>query len=119
MQETLNQVQNWAHENKLRISSEKSKSVFFSNRRCSPPELFLQDEQIENVKNFKFLGIIFDRHLTWKEHIKKLKERCMKDIRLLNLISWRGWGALTRHDLLQRNGPLEHALQEEQGQGQE
>ena len=29
----------------------------------------INGKQIENVKLFKFLGIMFDEHLTWKNHI--------------------------------------------------
>jgi len=36
-------------------------------------------------KKFKFLGMTFDKKLTFNEHIKYLKERCMKALNLLRV----------------------------------
>ena len=35
----------------------------------------------------------FDSHLTWCLHCVALRERCAKDLRLLRIVSSRGWGA--------------------------
>ena len=39
---------------------------------------------MENVKFFKFLGIMFDEHLTWKNHITMITNKLFKVIGILN-----------------------------------
>ena len=42
------------------------------------PELKLYGASIPVVNEFKFLGLIFDKKLTFKQHIRYLKDRCFK-----------------------------------------
>ena len=35
----------------------------------------ISEKQIENVKFFKFLGIMFDEDLTWKNHITMITNK--------------------------------------------
>ena len=44
----------------------------------------INGKQIENVKLFKFLGIMFDEHLTWKNHITMITNKLSKVIGILN-----------------------------------
>ena len=44
----------------------------------------INGKQIENVKFFKFLGIMFDEHLTGKNHITMLTYKLCKVIGILN-----------------------------------
>ena len=44
----------------------------------------INGKQIENVKFFKFLGIIFDEHFTWKNHITMITNKLSKVIGILN-----------------------------------
>ena len=44
----------------------------------------INEKQIENVKFFKFLGIMFDEHLTWKNHIIMVTNKLSKFIGILN-----------------------------------
>ena len=67
--------------------------VFFSNKHKNPPTIYLEDRPLKYSNQVKFLGVIFDKRMTWKPHIKSLNERCAKDLRLLNIISYQGWGA--------------------------
>ena len=39
---------------------------------------------IENVKYFKFLGILFDENLTWKFHINMVTNQLSKVIGIIN-----------------------------------
>ena len=41
----------------------------------------------------KFLGILFDRKLSFIPHIKYLKARCLKALNLLKVLSHTSWGA--------------------------
>ena len=39
------------------------------------PKLYLDGLEIERVDNHKLLGIIFDRHLTWNDHLWYITDR--------------------------------------------
>ena len=41
----------------------------------------------------KFLGLVFDRKLTFTVHIKYLKDRCLKVLNLLRNVAHKDWGA--------------------------
>ena len=46
--------------------------------------LSIDGKLIENVKYFKFLGILFDESLTWKCHINMVTNKISKVIGILN-----------------------------------
>ena len=57
------------------------------------------------VTETKFLGLVFDRKLTFVTHIEYLKDRCLKALNLLRIrtaVSRRGFGDFGPLDLLKR-----------------
>jgi len=64
------------------------KAVLFPYR-----PLTLNSIQIKYAATYKFLGMIFDKKLTWKPHIQKLHARTQNDLRLLQIIAHCKWGA--------------------------
>jgi len=107
LQNTINKLQVWTHENGFHISRSKTVAVHFSNLRSShrDPELFLYDSPIKLVNQNKFLGVIFDRKLSFVPHIKELKKKCLKALNILKVVGHYDWGA-DRKTLL----ALYHAL---------
>ena len=94
LQQTLDSIDTWSQEWGLQLSLPKTKAMIFTRRRKLPDTpLLLNQSAIEYVTSYKFLGVIFDRGLTWKTHILSLREKCRKDLRLLSIISSQGWGA--------------------------
>ena len=63
----LNKFTRWLSLNKLSLNIDKTKCMTFHTRQKNiDPLIFsINGKQIENVKFFKFLGIMFDEHLTW------------------------------------------------------
>ena len=57
------------------------------------PELYLDKTKIEVISEFKFLGIIFDRKLSFLPHITTLKKKCKKALNLLKVVARSEWGA--------------------------
>ena len=53
--------------------------------------VMIQDRQVERVDSYKYLGVVIDKHLTWKENtdtiIKKLKPRmyCLRKLNSFNV----------------------------------
>ncbi|GFT53714.1 putative RNA-directed DNA polymerase from transposon X-element [Trichonephila clavipes] len=57
------------------------------------PEILIRDIQIPVVPDVRFLGVIFDRRLTFLPHILHLRKRCEKSLNLLKVLSNTSWGA--------------------------
>ena len=70
----LNNVVRWRDLNKLRLNVLKTKYMLFHMPQKVIPHLSftIQDNVIDFVNSFNFLGITFDCHLTWKSHIRNL-----------------------------------------------
>ena len=80
LQLCLNRLQNWADENGFKFSRTKTVSMHFCQLRKlhQDPTLFLNGSEIPVVKEYKFLGIVFDSRLSFIPHITKLKIKCQK-----------------------------------------
>ena len=57
------------------------------------PTLKLDDSEIPVVSQYKLLGIIFDRKLSFIPHIQYIKDKCNKTLKLLRIIAHTDWGA--------------------------
>lgn len=94
IQEALLALEEWSHSWGLQLSPSKTKAMMFTGKRKVPKTvLLLHQSQIEFVSSYKFLGLTIDRKLSWAPHITRLKETCQADLRLLSIISYRGFGA--------------------------
>ena len=60
--------------------------IFRKNQRC-PKAIYIKGEAVERVDTYKYLGVVFDSKLNWKENInsvlKKVNSRmyCMRKLR--------------------------------------
>ena len=82
-QEELSKISNWMRVNKLSINIDKTKYMIFHSPRQKIPsniKLYLDNEEIEQVDNIKYLGIIFDNNLNWKCHLSTLSKKIAKSI---------------------------------------
>ena len=66
--------------------------VDFNNKRGIRPDptLKIGDDVIQTVDSVKFLGVHFDRRLTFKPHLQYTKTRCLKALTLLKVTTSRG-----------------------------
>jgi ribonuclease HI len=94
MQSALNQIITWTHSWGLQVSTAKTYAMIFTRRRPNNmTPLLLDTTTISYVPKVRFLGVLFDGHLTWGPHISALRARCQKDLRLLQIIAAHRWGA--------------------------
>jgi hypothetical protein len=81
MQEEMNKVTNWLNVNKLSINTTKTKYIIFksSNKKCDTEiNIQLNHNTIQKVTHVKFLGVIIDQNLTWKNHINSVLKNIIK-----------------------------------------
>jgi hypothetical protein len=95
MQVALNNTNRWIEEHGFKVSIPKTKLIHFTRRRgpFQEPSLTMDNFPLPLVEEVRFLGLTFDRKLTWVAHIKDLKVRCLKTLDLLKCISGQKWGA--------------------------
>ena len=95
LQQCINRIENWALHNGFKFSKSKTQCVHFCQLRKvhNDPELYLYGSLIPVVDDFKFLGVVFDRKLSFIPHIKYLKAKCIKALNLLKVLSHTNWGA--------------------------
>jgi hypothetical protein len=70
MQRGLIAMEAWCERWKLKINEDKTRTVYFSRRlRRIEACLTLKGRNIPFVKDVRYLGVIFDRRITWRSHI--------------------------------------------------
>ena len=95
LQQCLNKIQKWALENGFKFSKTKTQCMHFCQLRGlhNDPVLKLDGVEIPVVDQYKFLGIIFDRKLSFIPHINYLKAKCQRALQLLRVVAHTDWGA--------------------------
>ena len=95
LQLAVSQLERWSRENGLRFSTAKTVAVHFCRRRCSDTELGirLNGQTIPTQPEAKFLGVLFDKRLTYKSHFKTLREKCFRSLNVLKCVSRTSYGA--------------------------
>ena len=75
--EELNNIDNWLVANKLSLNIVKTKCMHFKTLNTPTPNLTLKirNTPSQKISSFKLLGVILDKHLSWKDHILSLKNK--------------------------------------------
>ena len=81
----LQKVHKWLQLNKLSLNVSKTKSMIFHTKQknIQKPILKIDNSEIEYVDNFNFLGIILDKHLSWKPHTDSISKKISKTIGIM------------------------------------
>ena len=95
LQQCIKRIEDWALHSGFKFSKSKTQCVHFCQLRKvhDDPELYLYGSLILVVEDFKFLGIIFDRKLSFIPNIEYLKAKCLKGLNLLKVLFHSNWGA--------------------------
>ena len=98
LQLAINKIENWTLKNGFTVSPIKTKAMLFCKcgRKCRDPILTLCKQEIEIVREHKFLGLIWDQKLTFKPHMEYLKKRCAKALSLIGVLAHSNWGSDTK-----------------------
>ena len=94
IQLSINRIKDWTKTKGLKLSVEKTIAVKFEpRRRGSDPVLTLNNNAIQVREATKYLGLIIDKRLSFKQHIEHLRVECTPAINLLKHLSHLSWGA--------------------------
>ena len=91
--ENLQMVSEWLQVNKLSLNISKSHFMLFTRKRTDVHYINIEINNItiSRVKNVKFLGVILDEKMSWKDHINYISKKISKCIaimfKLKNIVS--------------------------------
>jgi ribonuclease HI len=93
MNRLLYRANEWAKKWKIEFSTAKTIAVLFSHSRKSRMiNLFLNGCQIEVRSEFRYLGILFDSKLHWKQHIIQQCAKANALLLKLKAVTKKKWG---------------------------
>lgn len=87
--EQLININMWLQANKLSLNVEKTNFVIFHPQQKKPNctiEISINNKSIKEVNSLKYLGIIIDSNLNWKEHISAISSKISRSIGILSKI---------------------------------
>ena len=83
----LDSISEWLSINKLSLNVKKTKFMLFHfhqrNVNSFTLKLAINSEPIERVKEFNFLGLTIDEHLSWTPHIQKISNKISRTIAIM------------------------------------
>ena len=91
LNEQLCKVGHWLRVNKLSLNADKSNFVVFhppQKKVCYSINLLINDNIIRHENSIKYLGIIIDSNLNWKEHVHELCKKISRGIGILSKLRY-------------------------------
>lgn len=87
----LETVYDWGERHHMRFSLKKCKVLRITNRQRRKlnkfPIVFFGGQVLEVVSSHKYLGVIIDRALLWRQHIEYIREKAEKRLRTILRLS--------------------------------
>jgi ribonuclease HI len=94
-QASLNALETWAKKWHMTISLDKTESSLFTNdthQAKLQPELFICGSKITHNPQPKFLGITFDRSLSFATQADLVKKKMQRRVRCIRALAGKNWG---------------------------
>lgn len=97
----LNTLSEWLTKWGFRLSESKTVPVLFTkNNKAKDPELRLNNDVLLFQSKKQFLGLVFDKRLTWQSHIDAIVLRCKKKLNILRCLTGTTWGSSSKSLLM-------------------
>ena len=94
IQRHIDKLSEWFFKWGFKLNKNKTKAMMFTLKKLDEPRILIEDNPIEFVSNYKYLGIIFDKpRLTWVPQIKYIINKCIPKMNILKSVSNHHWGA--------------------------
>ena len=86
--EELKYISEWLKINRLSLNVKKTHYIIFATRNFTRPNLNVQIEghTVDETYQTKFLGVIIDSNLTWKQHIMYISGKIAKGIGIIKKV---------------------------------
>jgi hypothetical protein len=83
LQTNLNEIQLWLKKWRMKVNETKSVQITFTLKKNTCPAVQLNNKQLTQPDEVKYLGINLDRKLTWRKHISTKRKQL--DLKLCKL----------------------------------
>ena len=85
LNEELKNISLWLKVNKLSLNVKKTHFIVFTKRKKfnESIKLLIDNQTIEEVRSTKFLGVIIDKKITWKDHINYVAGKVSRAIGMM------------------------------------
>ncbi|VVC41489.1 Reverse transcriptase domain [Cinara cedri] len=88
LQNHLNSLSHWFNSWKIKINDSKSSHITFSLRPGNCPHIIYENAIIPHTNEVKYLGLLFDRRLTWGPHLKTKLKQLNSRLHILGIALW-------------------------------
>ena len=95
MQQEINKVLRWADKWKMTVNEDKTKAMMISTSAADKswdPQFKAGECKIDNVTEYRFLGVTIDQNLHFTKHIANVLEKAKKRVNILKCMSTKDWG---------------------------
>lgn len=75
LQNHLNKLDHWLKKWNIMVNPNKSQHITFALRREDCPSVSINASVIPSSSSVKYLGIVLDRRMTWKDHIRNKRQQ--------------------------------------------
>ena len=94
IQIAINNLEQWTKTKGMRFSIEKILAIKFEKRKKGrEPQLTLHGSRVQVRESTRYLGLIIDKRLNWKDHVDHLRAKCTSSVNLTKHGSHLSWGA--------------------------
>ena len=95
LQISLDNCSAWLKNHALALNPSKTQLMMFTRKKISnPPNIFLNNHQINLVTKHKFLGLVLDGpFLSWTHHLSYIKVTCCRRLNIMRALTSSTWGA--------------------------
>ena len=89
----LKNIVKWLQKWRLKMNVSKTKYTIFSKSANTRKDFTfsLYDMKLKRDPNPKFLGVTFDESLSFGPQVKEIKEKCIKRLNILKILSHKSW----------------------------
>jgi ribonuclease HI len=95
VEEAVNGIAKWSREAKLTLNAAKCEVAFFSmntNEADWEPTVVMDGQRLKVNKNPTFLGVTYDRSLSFNKQVDKVVEGVNRRCRMLSAVAHKDWG---------------------------
>ena len=95
LQRDLNKLTKWCAKWRIKLNPEKTKAIIFSKSQSAiraEPALSLFDDLLSYYPHIKFVGITFDKRMTFVKHFEEVLVRWNQKFHGLRILVNKKWG---------------------------
>ena len=94
LQEALDNITKWTEDWMMKMNPDKTTYTTFTlSTKKQPIRLYIEGNQLKENETPTYLGVTFDKRLTWKPQAQKCQEKGVQRTRLLRRLAGTQWGA--------------------------